>query len=558
MQKIVSTFLAFTVVFGLSLAPIRAAETKPIAALAVTSYNNLLEDVNFVGKLIDRPQTGPGLEALLTIFTQGRGLAGVDKTRPAGVIVLANGDEDPAHYVFVPVTKFKDTLGLLKLWYTAESENGIYKLTPKDGKQNVYLKHQGAWAFLSDKAETLAHTDANPLSVLGDLNKGYILAGRVFLANVPDGLRDKFLAQIKENAEKESAQKDGESDEEHASRKKVSDQIEAYAARVLSELDEVAMSWNLDRDAEKVSLDFSVTARPGSLTAEEMDLAAKSTTKFSGFRAPAALNAALASPIPAAKQQIAASLIEAVRGKFLSEVEKHQPAEKKEGAKGVVNEIGDLLQKIVKSGHVDGAATVLLKPNAATALVGGYIADGAALDKILHTIAAAFITDHPEVEQFVKLDAEKVHSINFHKISIPIPESADNHDAVVQMIGEHLDIVIGVGQESAYLAAGRNALPALKKAIEGSARAGAKSVSPVDISLAVEPVASMTAAVGKPDDRPKAAWAETELKKLPGKDHVSLSIRPISNGVQAHLEVEQGLVRLAGRMVVSKLQPSEN
>jgi len=98
----------------------------------------------------------------------------------------------------------------------------------------------------------------------------------------------------------------------------------------------------------------------------------------------------------------------------------------------------------------------------------------------------------------------------------------------------------------------------LKKAIEGSAQSGAKSVSPLEVSLAVERVVNMTAEVGKPEDRPNAAWADKELKKLPGQDHVALSVRPISDGVRVHLEVEQGLVRLFGRMIVTKMQPSEN
>ena len=100
------------------------------------------------------------------------------------------------------------------------------------------------------------------------------------------------------------------------------------------------------------------------------------------------------------------------------------------------------------------------------------------------------------------------------------------------------------------LAAGRDAMTTLKKAMEGSARAGAKAVSPLEVSVALKPVASLAAAVGKPQDRPKAAMAESELKKTPGKDHVVFAVRPISNGVQIHLEVEQGLVRLLGRLAV--------
>ena len=119
-------------------------------------------------------------------------------------------------------------------------------------------------------------------------------------------------------------------------------------------------------------------------------------------------------------------MIEAVRGKGLSEIEKKAPENKRAAAKEAINDLADLLQKIVKSGHVDGAATVLVGPKAATGLLAGYVADGALLDKILHTIVKAIVEDHPEVEQFVKLDAEKSGSINFHKISIPIPEDSED------------------------------------------------------------------------------------------------------------------------------------
>ena len=82
MKKILSMCMAVAVVFGMGLVPSVAAETKPIAALAVASYNDLISDVNFVGELVDRPQLGATVEGLLALVTQGKGLAGVDKTRP--------------------------------------------------------------------------------------------------------------------------------------------------------------------------------------------------------------------------------------------------------------------------------------------------------------------------------------------------------------------------------------------------------------------------------------------------------------------------------------------
>ena len=273
----------------------------------------------------------------------------------------------------------------------------------------------------------LAQCAADPLALLGGLEKDCIVGGRIFLANVPEGLREKFLSQLKQGLQKDAARHGDESSEEYANRKKVIELVEPYLTRVFNELDQVVFGWGLDRTAEKTFVQVSVTAKPGTKTAEEMGLAAKSMTNLAGFRLPgAAFTAASASLIPPAKQEIAASVIKLVRGKALSDIEKKVPEGKRAVAQGVLNDGADLLQKIVKSGHVDGAATVLVGPKAATALLAGYVADGILLDKILHTIAKAAIEDHPEIEPFVKLDAEKSQAINFHKISIPIPQESED------------------------------------------------------------------------------------------------------------------------------------
>ncbi len=555
MQKIVSMFMAVIVVCGMGLSQSGAAESKPIAALTVASYNDLKSDLDFVGSLVERPQLGAVMDGGVALITQFKGLVGVDKTRPWGAIVQASGETDFSVYVFVPVTNFKQALSLLELYSTVDSEGDVYKLTPKDGKKVGYVKQQGAWAFFAEKPEVLAHCDADPIALLGSLKKEYIVGGRVFLANVPEGLREKFISGLHEGIATAAAKKDNESEEEFASRKKVLDQIEPYITRVFSELDQVVLGWGLDRTKEKTFVDVSVIAKSGTKTAEEMGLAAKCLTNLAGFRVPgAAFTAAIAGKMPPAKQEIAASVIEVARGKALAEIKKKAPEDKRAVAKEVVNDGGDLLQKIVKSGHMDGAASVLVGPKAATGLLAGYVADGALLDKILHTIAKAVIEEHPELEQFLKLDAEKSHSINFHKISIPLPEDSDDAQKVIQLLGANLDIVIGVGKENAYLAVGRDAMATLQKAIEGSASAGAKAVSPLEVSLSVQSVASAMAVVGKPHERPQAAMVESELKKTPGKDHVVLAARPISNGVQVRLEVEQGLIRLFGRLVVMQME----
>ena len=287
MKRIVSMCMAIAVVFGMGLSQSGAGETKPIAALAVASYNDLVSDVNFVGKLVERPQLGAGLEGLLAMVTQGKGLDGIDKTRTWGLVVQCSGEEKFTGYVFLPVTEFKKTLGLLELYCTVDPQGDVYKVTPKDGKNGGYVKQQGTWAFFAEKPEMLAQCDANPVALLGKLNKAYIMAGRIFLANVPEGLREKFLSQLRRGLQKNVAQHADESSDDYANRKKTSDQLESYVTRVFGELDQVLFGWGLDQTAEKTFIDVSVTAKRGTETAKEFALAAKTTTQFAGFRIPA-------------------------------------------------------------------------------------------------------------------------------------------------------------------------------------------------------------------------------------------------------------------------------
>jgi len=100
--------------------------------LAVASYNDLIGDVNFVGGLVDRPQLGATVDALAILVTQGKGLAGVDKTRPWGVIVQASSESDATGFVFIPVTDFKKALGLLETYFSVDAEGNLYKVLQQD------------------------------------------------------------------------------------------------------------------------------------------------------------------------------------------------------------------------------------------------------------------------------------------------------------------------------------------------------------------------------------------------------------------------------------------
>jgi hypothetical protein len=157
----------------------------------------------------------------------------------------------------------------------------------------------------------------------------------------------------------------------------------------------------------------------------------------------------------------------------------------------------------------------------------------------------------------VKFDADRAGAVRFHTISVPIPADAKNRDKVVQLLGDKLEVVVGIGAENVYVSAGRNALGTLKQAIKTSAAVKSRPTSPVAISVAFEPIARTIAAVGEEKDRPAAQIMATELKKAEGMDHVRLVAKSVPQGIQYRLELEPGVVRVIGHMATLKQQAAQ-
>jgi len=121
----------------------------------------------------------------------------------------------------------------------------------------------------------------------------------------------------------------------------------------------------------------------------------------------------------------------------------------------------------------------------------------------------------------------------------------DNREQVVKLVGESLDLVIAVGDDSAYLAVGRGAMDALKRVVERSQAERGKPVQPFQISVALVPVLKFIAEVGDESTRQIARRVVDAVKDLAGKDAVRLTASPIERGVQIRFEVEEAGLKAA-------------
>ena len=289
MRKILLLILAGVMTFtAAGLLPVpQAAAAEPVAVVALASYDELAKDVQFVGKLADKPDLAGVMEGLIAMFTQGKGLAGLDKSRPIGIVVEID-DMRPTGYVFLPVTDVKQMLGVLELFATITEEGGIYKIAPNDGKKPSYLKASGGWAFLGEKAECLPQATIDPGALLGGMDKHYLLSGKFLVAKVPESMRTMVTQRLQTEATKNLKPEAKESPAVFAARKAVVEAAVKQLATAINELDQVTLGLVIDRTAETVAADLGVTARSGTALAGQLDQATKGTTLFSGFRLPGA------------------------------------------------------------------------------------------------------------------------------------------------------------------------------------------------------------------------------------------------------------------------------
>jgi hypothetical protein len=143
----------------------------------------------------------------------------------------------------------------------------------------------------------------------------------------------------------------------------------------------------------------------------------------------------------------------------------------------------------------------------------------------------------------VTFDAASHDGVRFHTASIPVP--ADRK--IAKVLGEKLDVSVGIGEKAVYLALGTDSLNRAKSLIDRSKAEAAKPLPPFQLNVKLEPVFKFGAALQGDDDEGFDFKGLAEgLAKAPGKDHLRLEYIPQQGGATLRLSAEEGVLQLLG------------
>ncbi|MBN2294162.1 MAG: hypothetical protein JXM70_17175 [Pirellulales bacterium] len=536
-------------------------KAEPIAVGSFCGYDGMFENIGTIGKVSGNPDLAVGLEAMLKLVTRSHGLDGLDKSKPWGAAVYLNGKK-PSGYVFLPVTDLQKLLAILEPFVgkAEDAGDGVLKISGKKGKaEKLFVKQKGSWAIISKKQENLALACDNPAELLGDLPEKYDLAISINALNIPADLREKVVEKIKKDAAKDMKRRDGEDDIEHSVRCRVTKDLLAAITGAVNDISRITAGWTLDNKTEKIHADVTVLAKPGSETARQLTRWSSSKTRFAGFRMTEAVWAgSLAGDLNDNEADTLKAVLKAVHDKGLQDIEKKdKPKSHREAAAGLLGDIYNAFNEVVGAKRIDSAAALLFEPGSLTLLDAEYAPNPRELEKIAGKISDIILAEHPELNDVVtiKPDVEEHEGVRFHSVSLKIPPDAKNREKVVALIGETCEVILGVGNDSIYMAAGREPLATLKKAIAASTKDLDSSVPPAQMSIGMRSLAGLLAEISKTEkEQSKMATLAKLLETAGDKDHIVLSAVPVENGLSLRFEVEEGIIKTIGKM--STMLPS--
>ena len=547
MKRLLGSCLAVAMLLGVALAgapQARAADVEMVGAFCHSGYDGTMADLDLLGEMIGRPELHTMAEGMIALATQGRGIEGFDKTRPWGILVGTDGTE-VGGCAFIPVTDMKAAMGMLKSMAKDKMKEcgGHYEIAGP--KKTVYVQetHKG-WAFVVDNPDLFQYVPANPVEVLGGLNEQYSVAVRMWPAKLPDEVRRDMAEKAKKHAERHMQRRPCENDRQFEARKLMAGHIRKHLAIAARDLEEMTIGWKLDSSDRKGVLEAVFVAKEGSDTAHFLAPAAETHTAFGGFAlADATLTlrgTGRTIPLPDAKLD---DMFDGMREKIFKKIDAKASADDAEVVKDLVDDLLPILRENAGATSADGAVSVRLAPEAITLLNARQVADGAKIEALVKKAVGAAGDRCPDVvDRIVKLDAAKVGRTNLHLVSVPLDE-CPHGDALSGAVGEKLEIVLGFGPKAAYLAAGRNAMDELQKALRKSRKARDKVVPPMAATLDLGALATSAAACPSEKVNPKGKKALELLEGASG-DEVRFTVEAVDRGLKLCLELDEGALKL--------------
>ncbi len=448
------------------LAPAVRAGGKPADAptvvVRVKSINALLQNLNLVVKLVGQEEAAQQIEGLVKSKIGKMGLEGIDPSRPFGAYVRFGKAIDEINgAILIPMIDEKTFLTLLDnvgVNYTKDKD-GIY--THKTNK-NVDLYFRFAHQYLyvtSVNTESIQNKNlpdpAKALAIPSDATIS--LVARV--DQIPKDAKLIALAQLEEAIlAAQRKEQPGETKIQETFRVALLSDSQKLGSRLIREAGEVRFDLNISDKTKEMTVNFTVTGKPGSELAKTLKNTGDLKSPLSGMvKKDLAFQGAVHFALPESLNKAFVNVITEVKENALRGI---QDAKKKDQARTLF----EAMMPTAKAGDFQIVAAVLGPKAQSYTFIGALkLKDGDKLGKTVHDLLKEASSDIPEDQRSrIQLDFDRVGAIQIHKFVVPKDPKIDK---IISDIAGDNHVYLAFRDDALFLALGKEALPTLKTAL---------------------------------------------------------------------------------------------
>lgn len=472
MSSLVRSLLVGLIVAGPLAAapvPVPAKYDPPTAVGQVASVQTVLDTVNGYVKAFS-PDSADGVAKGLADLLGEKGWAGVDTKKPVGLFSYVKPKLEDSYVVLVvPVTTEKEAIDLLhRLGLGVEEEakaKGVYALQwrgvlPENTPTRMRFHDGHAYIGLNADPDELAPAKLLPVNSLVDEKETALAAVTLHPGRTPSELKevmDGWWAAGKAGLDQlENQPQRGMPKGFPAFAKACVGWVDANSAALFKDADAVRVRLTADPKTVESAIEVTVTPKAKSTLAADIEkLAAPVPGRFHQLvtkDATGGLTATLGTGTPKEVRQTA--------GQFLADWIDLYAAAGGEDIQPLFTALGQAVKQMLADGKTD-AGFALLGPDKSsnyTLVAAAAVADPAAIEKTVRKM----VKDAPkEVQDLVKLDAEKVGEMSVHTLTVP-----EGAEWVEKMFGKKAVLRLAFGKDAVYVSFGPDGLAQLKRATE--------------------------------------------------------------------------------------------
>ena len=590
--------------------------TRPLVSVTFAGADRLLSEAEYIFDAAEQPEGFAAISDRVNGLLDQ--IDSFDRSKPAGFMVYLPAliPPIPEVYMYVPISDFQDVSKFVELVLerapvvgAKQAEEGRYEVIGP--RRTWYVLMQGNYAFIpmggNATPESLDRELPDPSALVGNQARQYDIALTLDIASIPATTRMILTNVLTAGISSQMQQRDEEPDGAYRIRKAEGDRALAALRQLLDECDRIMVGLDVVQEERAVNLDMVIDAIAGTKLFDEIF---ESTTKPSYFIPllddSAAASFSMSSLINDRDKNAYIEMLDGLKTEIVRQIEVNKlgPVPDENGA---IGQALTALQTTLDNAHLDAFAQFYADSDDKLAIVGAMrLLDGEAVAAGMQDVFSR-LQDVGDFKENVdlKIGYGQHQGITFHRLA-PKQVPAE----FTELFGKSPGLTIGVGERTIWLAAGgelsfdtlqgvmdqlqnalenpqerttpanfrmivnMNQLVEMQQRVAGSMQK--EQFSEIEASLAeptpdANPQANSPAETGERTEGRRQRGAnsarQAQRREMAGRifretmaegdDRIEIDFRPTETGGRMRMRLEEGFVKIFGRLVANAVSPAE-